>query len=131
MSNSNSETLNLLKQELAFLERGGYGGTVPWKPVSIFLDSPSCPNRLDVDRATPCSQCWMYNFVPEQFRQEPYPCHHIALNPDGESVDSMSRQYAPGDVEEAVRKWLTMEIQRLERNLTTSLIFAPRFCDRS
>ncbi|MFY9559011.1 MAG: hypothetical protein WAQ52_02135 [Terriglobales bacterium] len=114
MSESNRETLNFLKQELAFLERGGYGGTVPWKPVSIFLDSPSCPNRLDAERSTPCQECWLYAFVPERFQQEPDPCHHIALNPDGESVHSMSRQYSPGEVEDAVHKWLTAEIQRLE-----------------
>jgi hypothetical protein len=120
VSNSNRETLNLLKQELAFLERGGYGGTVPWRPVSIFLDSPSCPNRLDADRATPCPQCWLYKFVPEKFQQELDPCHHIALNQDGESIHSMTRQCSPTEVEEAVRKWLQVEIQRLERNVATS-----------
>lgn len=117
MSKSNRETLNFLKQELAFLERGGYGGTVPWKPVSIFLDSPSCPNRLDADRSTPCAQCWLFQFVPDQFRQEASPCHHIALNPDGESVYSMSRQYTAGEMENAVRTWLTTEIRRLEEKL--------------
>lgn len=114
MSKSNRETLSLLKQELAFLERGGYGGTVPWKPVSIFLDSPSCPNRLDVDRSVPCQQCWLYNFVPRQFQDEPTPCHRIALNADGESVYSMTRQYTPGEVEDAIRRWLIGEIRRLE-----------------
>ena len=120
MSKSNRETLNLLKQELAFLERGGYGGDVPWKPVSIFLDSPSCPNRLDADRATPCQQCWLYAFVPNQFLEEPVPCHRIALNPEGESVHTMSRQYTPGEVEEAVRKWLIAEIRRLEEKIGVS-----------
>jgi hypothetical protein len=117
MSKSNGETLKLLKQELDFLDRGGYGGNVPWKPVSIFLDSPSCPNRLDADRATPCQECWLFKFVPEGLQQEPDPCHHIALNPDGESVYSMSRQYTPGEVEDAVRKWLRAEIRRLEERV--------------
>ncbi len=114
MSKLNRETLRLLKQELAFLERGGYGGTVPWRPVSIFLDSPSCPNRLDADRSTPCQQCWLYQFVPKQFHEEPVPCHRIALNADDESVHTMSRQYTPGEVEDAVRNWLIGEIRRLE-----------------
>jgi hypothetical protein len=117
VSKSNHETLNFLKQELVFLERGGYGGTVPWRPVSIFLDSPSCPNRLDAERSTPCPQCWLYKFIPEQFQQEPDPCHHIALNADGESVHSMSRQYTPGEVEDAVRSWLRTEIRRLEEKV--------------
>lgn len=108
------EILNQLKQELAFLERGGYGGSMPWRPVSIFLDSPSCPNRLDAERSTPCAECWLYHFVPEQFHQEMEPCHFIALNKDGESVHSMTRQYTAVEVEEALRKWLKAEIRRME-----------------
>jgi hypothetical protein len=110
------DMLDFLMQELAFLERGGYGGALPWRPISIFLDSPSCPNRLDPEHSTPCQECWLYAFVPETFYQELKPCHFIPLNRDGESVDSMSRQYTPGEVEAAVRNWLKAEIQRLEQN---------------
>jgi hypothetical protein len=108
------EILNLLKQELAYLERGGYGGALPWRPVSIFLDSPSCPNRLDAERSTPCPECWLYQFVPERFHQDMDPCHFIPLNRDGETVHSMSRQYTQVEVEEAVRGWLVAEIRRIE-----------------
>ena len=108
------EIVNLLKRELAFLERGGYGGTVPWRPVSMFLDSPSCPNRLDIERTTPCSQCWLFQFVPERFRQEMDACHFIPLNRDGESVHSMSRQYTAAEVEAALKIWLEVEIRHLE-----------------
>jgi len=114
VTKSELDTLKFLKDELTFLERGGYGGSLPWRPVSIFLDSPSCPNRLDVDKSTPCQHCWLYQFVPEQFQEEPGPCHFIRLNGDGETVDSMSRQYTPDEVERAVRSWLKSEIQRLE-----------------
>jgi hypothetical protein len=117
VSNPKLETLKFLKQELAYLERGGYGGALPWRPVSIFLDSPSCPNRLDADRSTPCPECWLYSFVPEQFREELNPCHFIELNKDGESVHSMSRQYTQVEVEQAVRGWLNAEIRRLEQEL--------------
>jgi hypothetical protein len=110
------EILNFLKQELAYLERGGYGGALPWRPVSLFLDSPSCPNRLDVERSTPCPECWLYQFVPERFHQEMNPCHFIALNKDGETVHSMSRQYTQVEVEEAVRGWLKAEIRRIEES---------------
>lgn len=108
------EIIKLLKQELAFLERGGYGGTMPWRPVSMFLDSPSCPNRLDVEKKTPCAQCWLFQFVPAHFRQEMEACHFIPLNKSGESVHSMSRQYTPAEVEAALKTWLVAEIQHLE-----------------
>jgi len=108
------EIINLLKKELSFLEQGGYGGKSPWRPVSMFLDSPSCPNRLDEERSTPCSQCWLFEFVPERFRQEMEACHFIALNFDGESVHSMSRQYTAAEVEAALKTWLEAEIKHLE-----------------
>lgn len=117
MSKPKMETLRFLREELAYLERGGYGGSLPWRPVSIFLDSPSCPNRLDADRSTPCAECWLYPFVPEQYREEKKPCHFIELNKDGESVHSMSRQYTQLELEEAVRNWLKGEIRRLEQEL--------------
>jgi hypothetical protein len=108
------EILDLLKRELDFLERGGYGGALPWRPVSIFLDSPSCPNRLDAEQSTPCPECWLYPYVPEGFHQEMAPCQFIPLNLDGESVHSMSRQYTQVEVVEAVRGWLLAEIRRIE-----------------
>jgi hypothetical protein len=112
--NSRQEIVTLLKRELEFLKRGGYGGALPWRPVSMFLDSPSCPNRLDVERSTPCSQCWLFQFVPEKFHREMTACHFIALNHEGESVHSMSRQYTPAEVEVALKNWLEAEIRHLE-----------------
>ena len=111
---SRREIVKSLKQELAFLDHGGYGGALPWRPVSMFLDSPSCPNRLDADRSTPCSQCWLFQFVPERFHQEMEACHFIPLNRDGESVHSMTRQYSPAEVEAALKRWLEAEIRHLE-----------------
>jgi hypothetical protein len=114
MPQSRIEIINRLKKELAFLENGGYGGKSPWRPVAMFLDSPSCPNRLDEERSTPCSQCWLFQFVPERYRQEMEACHFIALNSEGESVHSMSRQYTAAEVEAALKTWLVAEIKHLE-----------------
>ena len=108
------EVIRRLKEELAFLERGGYGGTTPWKPVRMFLDSPSCPNRLDEERETPCTECWLFQFVPERFRAEMDPCHFVPLNEAGESVHSMTRQYTLSEVETSLREWLLTEIRHLE-----------------
>lgn len=109
-----SEVIRRLKEELEFLERGGYGGTTPWRPVRIFLDSPSCPKRLDEEREMPCRECWLFQFVPENFRAEMDPCHFVSLNAVGESVHSMTRQYTLAEVETALREWLVKEIRHLE-----------------
>lgn len=114
VAKSRLEIVKLLKQELTYLERGGYGGALPWRPVSMFLDSPSCPNRLDVERAVPCAECWLFQFVPEKYRAEMNPCHFVPLNRDGETVHSMSRQYTPAEVEAALKAWLEAEIRHLE-----------------
>src|SRR5215467_8209878 len=99
MGDSRREVLKLLKDELAFLERGGYGGgSRSWKPLSIFLDSPSCPNRLDAQRDTPCGQCWLFNFIPRHYSRELPACHFIPLTADGQSVNSMSREYSTEEV---------------------------------
>lgn len=80
----------------------------------MFLDSPSCPNRLNEESSTPCSQCWLFQFVPERYHLEMDPCHFIPLNADGETIHSMSRQYTPGEVEAALKSWLEDEIEYLE-----------------
>ena len=115
VTQSRAEIVNLLKQELNYLERGGYGGSMPWRPVSMFLDSPSCPNRLDVERSVPCAECWLFQFVPEKYHTEMNACHFIPLNRDGENVHSMSRQYSPAEVESALKLWLEAEIRHLEK----------------
>lgn len=115
MSNSTREVVMLLKKELEFLHRGGYGGAESWKPLSVFLDSPSCPNRLDVERSTPCPQCWLFNFVPERYGRELPACHFIPMTDDGKSVDRMRREYSQAEMLDKLKTWLQDEIQHLER----------------
>ena len=115
MSESRREVLTLLKKELDFVEHGGYGGTESWKPLSVFLDSPSCPNRLDVERSTPCPQCWLFNFVPERYGQELPACHFIPMTDDDKSLNGMSTHYSPAEVREKLKTWLQAEIRHLEQ----------------
>lgn len=114
MTDSRREVLKLLREELAFVNRGGYGGKQSWKPLTVFLDSPSCPNRLDVERRTSCPQCWLSLFVPDRLRQDLPSCHFIPLNDEGESVGTM-RDHTPGEVQAKVKGWLEAEIQHLEQ----------------
>jgi|SRR5271170_5395377 len=116
MSDDKRDILEVLKFELNFLEQGGYGRSVktPWKPTSIFLDSPSCINFNDSGRPNPCSQCLFTDLVPAKYQEEEIPCHHIPLNSQGETVYSMERQREQGEMEEAVKAWLRSTIQRIE-----------------
>jgi len=117
MSNDKRDILEVLKFELNFLEQGGYGRSVrtPWKPTSIFLDSPCCINFNDPGRPHPCNECALTDFVPLKRQDEDIPCHHIPLNSQGETVYTMERQRDRIDLEDALRNWLRSTIERIER----------------
>ncbi|HZQ21995.1 MAG TPA: hypothetical protein VFA89_04280 [Terriglobales bacterium] len=116
MSEDKRDLLEVLKFELSFLEQGGYGRSVrtPWKPTAIFRDSLSCLNFNEPDRPHPCSECVLTDLVPVHSLEQDVPCHFIPLNKEGETVDSMERQYNQVELEDAVRNWLRSTIKRLE-----------------
>ena len=88
MSEDKRDVLEVLRYELNFLEQGGYGNwySTPWGPASIFQDSLTCPNHGDPTRPHACHECLLYDFVPEEYRTEDVPCHHIPLNRQGVTV---------------------------------------------
>lgn len=43
--NSAKNTLQILKQELEFLEKGGYRSPIAWRWPLAFEDSPTCSNH--------------------------------------------------------------------------------------
>jgi len=65
MGSDDRDILELLRAELDFIEKGGYGRSVrtPWQSKSIFQDSLSCLNYGDPKRAHPCNECHLLEFV--------------------------------------------------------------------
>jgi hypothetical protein len=116
MSKDYRDILEVLKFELQFLEHGGYGRSVrtPWKPTSIFQDSLSCLNFGEPTKVHPCSECLLIDFVPNGEREADVPCHHIPLNPVGETVDTVNRYDNQQELEAKVREWLKATIARIE-----------------
>jgi hypothetical protein len=116
-SGDKRDILEVLKFELDFLEHGGYGRYVrtPWKPMSIFSDSMSCINFNTSEEKQPCNQCLLNQFVPASAESEEVPCHHIPLNPDGETVHTFERQRTQVELESAVRDWLKATIAQIEK----------------
>jgi hypothetical protein len=117
MCDDKRDVLEVLKFELDFLEQGGYGRSVrtPWKPTSVFQDSPSCLNFNDPARPHACSECMLTDFVPREARDETIPCHFIPLNQQGETVDSMERHAHQLELEETLKNWLRSTVAGLER----------------
>jgi hypothetical protein len=116
MNQDNRDNLQVLKTELDFIEKGGYGRSVrtPWQPTSVFQDSPSCLNLGDPERTHSCNECLLIDFVPPEDRTEGVPCHHIPLNSRGLTIDELERNENQIETEDAVKDWLRVTITRLE-----------------
>ena len=121
MPKDDRDILEILKFELDFLEQGGYGRSVrtPWKATSAFQDSLTCINFGDPFRSHPCNDCLLMQFVPEERRSETVPCHHIALDESGQTVDALEAQENQEVLEERVKSWLRVTIKRIEQERAT------------
>jgi len=129
MTQNSREVLEVLKLELNFIQKGGYGRSVktPWKPTSIFEDSPICLNYADPEKPSPCTHCLLIDFVLPEDRKKAVPCHHIPLNSAGETVDALDWQLDQHRMEEEVERWLCSTINQLEgdqrEELTPSITY--------
>ena len=114
MSKDERDLLELLKSELDFIEKGGYGRSVrtPWKETSSFRDSLTCVNYALPEKSHPCSECHLIDFVPDESRDEEVPCHAIPLNEAGETVASLEGNQT--HLEEALKEWMRRKIAELE-----------------
>jgi hypothetical protein len=117
MRKDDRDILHLLKLELAFLEHGGYrrSARASWKPTTLFVDSPTCPNFNHPGQTYPCQQCQLIQFVPPELKEHACPCHHIPLNTSGETLDSLFHWGTEKELEKALRGWLRETIGRIER----------------
>jgi len=111
-----SDILELLKSELAFVEQGGYGRSVrtPWLPKSAFQDSLSCINFADPAHTHACSECQLFNFVPASRQAEEAPCHYIELNEAGETIVDLEGQDNQQKLERELKQWMRKMIQNIE-----------------
>lgn len=120
MSNDDRDILELLKEELDFIEKGGYGRSVrtPWKPKSAFQDSLTCVNYGYPYRAHPCNECHLLDFVSPEHQGKEVPCHYIPLNEDGETIEDLEAEGNQAKLERKVRGWLWARIKEIEEERT-------------
>jgi hypothetical protein len=117
MANDDRDILELFKEELDFIEKGGYGRSVrtPWHEKSTFQDSLSCINYGYPYRAHSCTECHLLDFVSPEHRAAAVPCHLIPLNTDGDTIEDLESQDNQAKLERAVSQWLRDKIQEIER----------------
>lgn len=116
MEKDERDLLDVLKFELEFLEKGGYGKSPrqSWRFQYIFEDSPTCMNYDSKENPGPCSDCVLMQLVPPEVRDSKIPCRHIPLNAEGETLDSLYRYAEQHEIEERFGKWLRTTIAKIE-----------------
>ncbi len=116
MPKDDRNTLEVLKAELNFVTKGGYGKSPrePWRAQLAFEDSPTCMNYDAKEDRTPCAECLLMQFVPADKQNEKVPCRHIPLTSSGESLLQLYRGGTEQEIEEALAGWLQIEIAKLE-----------------
>jgi hypothetical protein len=126
MRTNSRKLLALLRQELAFLEDGGYkrNSNSAWRPPYLFEESPSCPNFSDRSRPHACADCWLIQYVSPELRDEQIPCRFVQLE-DGVTVDSLYRHGTQAETEQALRHWLRNQIHELESELSEAEGWVP------
>ena len=114
--NDDRDILELLKAELAFLKKGGYrnGQRYPWRPNFAFEDSPTCLHYHEGSQSRPCTECALIQFVPGDRQSTRYPCRHIPLTTQGETVNSFYEWGTEEELEKALEAWLKRKIDELE-----------------
>jgi hypothetical protein len=117
MPKDQPDILEILKAELEFIEKGGYG--VPDQPgtgpvSTMFADSVTCLNYGYPYRVHPCGECPLMEFVPEDNRVSLMPCHHIPLDSSGQTVEGMEEKGNQQQMGQAVKTWLRQTISRIE-----------------
>jgi hypothetical protein len=113
------EIIDQLKLERDILKSGGYGRSVrtPWKPTMLFRDSVTCLNFDEAIKRHPCNECFLWEWVPENHRDEDLPCHFIPLNERGENIASLEDVEDREEAEKALLGWLDSLLAHLEAKL--------------
>jgi len=116
MGKDDRDILEILGDELNFIEKGGYGRSVrtPRQPKSVFRDSLTCINYADPDHVRPCNECHLFDFVGPEHRHEEVPCHFIPLNETGETIEGLELADNQAKLERNVKDWLHTRIGEIE-----------------
>jgi hypothetical protein len=124
MAKDDRDVLELLREELIFIEQGGYGRSVrtPWMPKSAFQDSLTCINYGYPYRAHPCNECLLLDFVSPEHHGAEIPCHYIALNESGETIEDLEAEDNESKLERKVGDWLRAKIKKIEEERATQAI---------
>jgi hypothetical protein len=110
--------LDMLKLEEAVVSAKGLraGPRIGKRYFEPFKDSMTCLN-FSRESLEPCDECWLMEFVPEDFHDKALACHQIPLNGKGETVVTLKAREDIPTLEQTVLSWLRRKIAELETEL--------------
>ena len=116
MTKDDRDILEILQEELNFIEKGGYGRSVrtAWLQKSIFQDSLSCLNYGYPYRAHQCNECNLIDLVAPESQTAPIPCHCIPLNEAGDTIEDLESADDQQRLEKTLKRWLRTKIADIE-----------------
>jgi hypothetical protein len=119
MADDLRDIIEQLKLERSILQDGGYGSSVrtPTKEEQLFRDSITCLNVGQTVRRHPCTDCLLWEFVPNERQEEDIPCHHIPLTESRETIASLEEKGDRDAAQQALLAWLDRTIAQLEDEL--------------
>lgn len=120
MTTDRQRTLEMLRNELRYLEQGGYQNAMGWRPQLIFQDSPTCPNFGAFGKPHACTECALIEFVPQESHGSPDACRFIPLDDSGQTLDSLYRWASESEIETLVMGWLRKTIARREQKAASA-----------
>jgi len=113
------EIIDQLKLQRDIVKDGGYGRSVrtPWKEERIFRDSITCLNVGEQVKKHACNECLLWEWVPEEHKDEDIPCHFIPLTAEGQNIAELEESGNREGAEQALAEWLDSTILQLEQRL--------------
>jgi len=123
MESDLKEIISQLKLQRDIVKDGGYGRLVrtPSKEERLFRDSVTCLNVTEQVKKHPCNECLLWEWVPEEHKDEDIPCQFIPLNQQGQSIAALEEAGKREEAEQALLVWLDSTIQKLEEKLAKSV----------
>lgn len=116
----NHKLIELLKEELDYVELGGYEhARAQWRPAMMLEDSPVCLRFGHWRFGQPagevlCNECPLMALVPANHRDKSAPCRYIPLDSEGQTLNSLYRSAGEQETVGIFRQWLKTTLDRLE-----------------
>jgi len=110
--------LDMLKLEESVVSVNGLraGPRIGKRYFEPFKDSMTCLN-FSHECPEPCNECWLMEFVPEDFHDKALPCHQIPMDSKGETIVMLKERGDIPTLEQTVLSWLRMKIAEIEQEL--------------